>query len=111
MAVLAPFLPWLGRNSTKSWVIAPIDLLLCGWLAVRAWRAEIRVDARGVTGRADRFTHRIAWSDLDRFAISAGGLGAVNRSGHWIRLADYGVARTTAERHMAALQEWQRKVG
>lgn len=101
---LAASLPWIDGQSTKSLVVAPVGVVFFGVLGVRAWRAGIGLDAKGVVGRTDRFTRRIYWSDIERFAVKSGGLGAIDRSGRWIRLGDYGIAWQTSQRHLAELQ-------
>lgn len=78
-------------------------------LAFRGVRSSIEVDQEGLTARADRFTRRLHWSDVDRFEIRAVGLstalGAWKKDGSWLRLMDRGY--DSRQRYESALQDLQ----
>ena len=94
LAAAAAFSLAVSRSSPARTALFALAIAAFLSLAVRALRSAILAAPSGVIARADRFTRRLAWSEIDRFELRSSGLtrsiGAWKTDGSWVRLMDCG---------------------
>jgi hypothetical protein len=104
----------LRSGSLTKMIFLVATAVACAILAVRAARSGICISDAGVIGRADRYTRRLRWDEIERFELRPRrfgglwprqGLGAWKQNGKWVRLMDYGLGHENE--YGAALQVLQ----
>jgi hypothetical protein len=91
------------RGSVAGSVLFGAIAAVFAALAVRSARAGIVCDDVGLTGRTDRYTHRVAWREVDRFDFRPfRGVGAWTTDGKWIALQDFGLQERSAAQDVVA---------
>jgi hypothetical protein len=102
-------------TSLTNMIFLAVAAIACAILSGRAARSAIWISDAGVIARADRFTRRLRWDEIQRFELHprrfrglmpSKGLGAWKRNGTWVLLMDYGVA-DPQNRYSAALRVLQ----
>ncbi len=81
-------------------------------LAIRAARAGITIDEGGITARADRFTRRMRWDEVERFEVRrrwSGSVWAKTTSGKSVKLLDGGLPDKGTARAIARQLEVKRE--
>jgi hypothetical protein len=83
----------LLARTLKGAALGTAAALAFGVLALRASRSGIAIEESGIVARADRFTRRLRWEEVELFAVRrrrTGGVWAKKRSGRWVKLMDVG---------------------
>ena len=115
-AVLAAIKAAQSTILTNTIVLAAAAVVFAV-LCTRAPLSAICMSNAGVIGRADRFTRRLRWDEIERFElrprrfgglVPSLGLGVWKRNGRWIRLMDYGI--DPQSRYTEALQVLQQRL-
>lgn len=76
---------------------------------VLSWRSGVRCDRHGVVALDETGRRRLSWADIDHFEERGWrGIGAVKRSGRWVRLTGYATLGDVSPEKATALLEEQR---